>query len=89
MSNSDKLVTVIGGSGFIGRHVVKALAKRGYRVRVACLAHHEEVEIAGVGVTTDVAVGFVDRASIERVRRVNPALALRRFRVVPRSALPD
>ena len=47
------------------------------------------VEIAGVGVTTDVAVGFVDRASIERVRRLNPALALRRFRVVPRSALPD
>jgi uncharacterized protein YbjT (DUF2867 family) len=34
--NADKLVTVIGGSGFIGRHVVGSLAKRGYRVRVAC-----------------------------------------------------
>ena len=42
------------------------------------------VEIAGVGTATDVAVGFVEAAVVERVRRVNPALALRRFAVVPR-----
>jgi uncharacterized protein YbjT (DUF2867 family) len=35
-ANSHKLITVIGGSGFIGRHIVQSLAKRGYRVRVAC-----------------------------------------------------
>lgn len=35
-SASDSLVTVYGGSGFLGRHVVRALAKRNYRIRVAC-----------------------------------------------------
>ena len=35
MRPSPKLVTVFGGSGFLGRHVVRALAGRGYRIRVA------------------------------------------------------
>lgn len=36
MNNQNKLVTIIGGSGFIGRHIVRRLAKEGWRIRVAC-----------------------------------------------------
>ena len=34
-SKFDTLVTVFGGSGFLGRHLVRALANRQYLVRVA------------------------------------------------------
>src|SRR5215469_3878181 len=32
---STSLVTVFGGTGFLGRHTVRALAKAGHRIRVA------------------------------------------------------
>ena len=51
-SKLDTLVTVFGGSGFLGRHVVRALANRNYRIRVAVrrpeLAFHLQ-PLGGVG----------------------------------------
>jgi len=41
------------------------------------------VELAGVGETTDVAVGWISPARLKDVRRANPALSLRRFGVIP------
>ncbi|GAA2462999.1 carbon-nitrogen hydrolase family protein [Agromyces soli] len=42
------------------------------------------VEIAGLGEEAGVAIAWIERERLERVRRVNPALELRRYRVVPR-----
>lgn len=35
MAGNGKLATVFGGSGFVGRHIVWSLARKGYRVRAA------------------------------------------------------
>ena len=42
------------------------------------------VELVTIGEATDVAVAWISRARLRQVRRINPALELRRFRVEPR-----
>lgn len=50
----DELITVFGGSGFVGRHVVRALAKAGYRVRVATRRPHLAQDLRVMGVVGQV-----------------------------------
>ena len=69
MPANNKLVTVFGGSGFLGRHVVRALAKRGYRIRVAVrrpdLAIHLQ-PLGGVGQIQAVQANLRFRWSVDR-----------------------
>jgi NADH dehydrogenase len=64
-----KLVTIFGGSGFVGRHVVRALAKRGYRIRVATrrpdLAGHLQ-PLGNVGQIQPVQANVRVRWSVDR-----------------------
>lgn len=68
----DTLVTVYGGSGFLGRHVVRALARRQYRIRVAVrrpeLAGHLQ-PLGRVGQIHAVQANIRDRASVEAAAR--------------------
>lgn len=48
------LVTVFGGSGFLGRHIVQALARRGYRIRVAVRRPNDALFLRPMGVVGQV-----------------------------------
>ncbi|MBP0616213.1 complex I NDUFA9 subunit family protein [Jiella mangrovi] len=65
----NKTVVLFGGSGFLGRYVARALARRGHRIRVACrrpdLAYH--LQIAGnMGQIQPIQANLRYRWSIDR-----------------------
>jgi NADH dehydrogenase len=86
ITQTDKgLVTVFGGSGFLGRNVVRALLKRGWRVRAAVrrpdLANHLQ-PLGMVGWVQPVQANLryrwsVDRAVVGADRVVNLVAILR------------
>jgi predicted amidohydrolase len=53
-------------------------------VGLSMIVDPQGVELAAIGTASDIAVAHVDRDAVERVRRVNPSLRLRRFTVVAR-----
>lgn len=65
----SKLVTVFGGSGFIGRYAARALVEKGWRVRIACRRVNVALDarLAGPPGWVDIVQANVkDTASIER-----------------------
>ena len=63
-----KLVTIFGGSGFIGRYIARRMAKQGWRVRVAVRRPNEALFVKTYGVVGQVEPFFCnirDDASVE------------------------
>lgn len=68
----SKLVTIIGGSGFVGRYVARRMAKAGWRVRVAVRRPNEALFVKPYGVVGQVepvACNIRDDASLRAVIR--------------------
>jgi len=68
----SKLVTIIGGSGFVGRYIARRLAKDGWRVRVAVRRPNEAIFVRPYGVpgqVEPVACNIRDDASVRAVIR--------------------
>lgn len=69
VSSASPVVTVFGGSGFLGRHIVRALAKRGWRVRVAVRRPNEALFLKTAGAVGQVAImqaNIRDEASVRK-----------------------
>ncbi len=67
MSN---LVTIYGGSGFVGRYIARRLAKEGWRVRVAVRRPNEAMFVKPYGVVGQVEPVFCNIRNDDSVRAV-------------------
>lgn len=56
----SRLVTIFGGSGFVGRYIARRLAKDGWRIRVACRNPNEAVFVRPYGVVGQVEPVFAN-----------------------------
>ncbi len=68
----SKLVTILGGSGFVGRYIARRMAKEGWRVRVACRRPNEALFVKPYGTpgqVEPVACNIRDDASVRSVIR--------------------
>ncbi|MFP5478186.1 MAG: complex I NDUFA9 subunit family protein [Alphaproteobacteria bacterium] len=66
----SKLVTIFGGSGFVGRYIARRMAKEGWRVRVAVRRPNEALFVRPYGVVGQVepvACNIRDDASVRAV----------------------
>lgn len=54
MTAPARIVTIIGGSGFVGRYIAQRMAKRGWRVRVACRRPNDAMFVKPYGVVGQV-----------------------------------
>lgn len=73
----SKLVTIFGGSGFVGRHIARRMAKEGWLVRVAVRRPNEAMFVkpyGSVGQVEPVFCNVRDDASVQAVMQGSDAV---------------
>jgi uncharacterized protein YbjT (DUF2867 family) len=68
----DRLITIFGGTGFIGRHLVRQLAERGARLRVIARHPSRGLHLQPMGGVGQI---VVERADLKSEEGLGPALA--------------
>lgn len=87
----NELVTIFGGSGFLGRYAVRALARKGYRIRVGVrrphlanfllpMGHVGQIQLVKTDVSSPDAVSFALRGAAAAINFVGLLYETRRQR---------
>ena len=70
----SKLVTIFGGSGFVGRYIARRMAKAGWRVRVAVRHPNDAMFVksyGAVGQVEPLACNIRDDASVRGLHSIH------------------
>ncbi len=77
IATTSNIVTIFGGSGFVGRYIARRMAKQGWRVRVAVRRVNEAMFVQTYGAVGQVAPVFCnvrDDASVQAATRGSTAV---------------
>ena len=70
MSQKYKVATVFGGTGFLGRHIIKQLADQGIRVRVATRHPKKAYFLKPYGTVGQISAEFCNGRDIQNVEKL-------------------
>ena len=67
MKQQDKIITIFGGAGFLGSHIVQELAREGYRLKIITRIPESAYELKTYGTVGQIAAHSCDYSSDESV----------------------
>ncbi|MBN8827494.1 MAG: complex I NDUFA9 subunit family protein [Sphingobacteriia bacterium] len=66
----EQVITIFGGSGFVGRYIVKELAKRGYRINIICRHPSQATFLKTAGHVGQIVTTYCNINDLTQLRKV-------------------